>query len=81
MVDKYIYEVEFKDKIEDAKTYAAAIVKQFKDNYDDEATALQILQNYYGYSTFEAYENAAYMNYLQNEAIKAYIKRKVDDSG
>lgn len=79
MIDKHIYETEFKDDVKDAKTFAAATVKQFKANYDDEATALGMLQNYYGYQSFEAYEDAAYINYLQNQAIETYVKESIKE--
>lgn len=79
MIDKYIYETEFESEISDAKTYSEAVIKQFKASYDDEATALSILQNYYGYQSFEAYQNAAYINYLQNQAILTYVKDNITD--
>lgn len=79
MIDEYIYEKEFSDKMSDAEAYAKAVVSQFKSNYDDEASALQILQSYYGYSTFDAYQKAVYMNYLQSEAITAYVKNQITE--
>ncbi len=79
MIDKYIYEKEFKDKTEDAKTYAASTVKAFKANYETEAQALQNLQAFYGYQTFEAYENKMYINYLQNEAITKYVEDSISE--
>ena len=79
MMDKHIYELEFKDKVSDAKTYSEAVVKQFKANYDDEEKALSMLQTYYGYQTFDAYKNAAYINYLQNEAIETYVKNNITE--
>ncbi|MBE6154053.1 MAG: hypothetical protein E7163_00540 [Firmicutes bacterium] len=79
MIDKHIFETEFKDKLADAKTYAEAAVKSFKLQYDDEATALQTLQSYYGYQTFEAYENTLYLSYLQNHAIKNYVENNITE--
>jgi len=79
MVDKYIFETEFADKTNDAKAYSEAIIKQFKENYDDENTALQVLQNYYNYATFDAYQNAAYISYLQNEGIILYAQDQITD--
>lgn len=79
MIDKYVYETEFEDDMEDAKTYAAAVVKQFKANYDDEEKALNMLQTYYGYQTFDAYQDAAYINYLQNQAIETYVKDNITE--
>lgn len=79
MMDKYIYETEFESEMNDAKTYAEAVVKQWKANYDDEATALSMLQSYYGYQSFEAYQKAAYINYLQNHAILTYVKDNITE--
>ena len=78
MIDKHIYETEFSSKMKDAEAYAKAMVSQFKANYD-EAKALQILSAYYGYSTFDAYQNAVYMQYLQSEAIEEYVKGLITD--
>lgn len=78
MIDKYIYERELDDKTTDAKTYADAVIKQMRSNYDSEEALLQTL-NYYGYQTVEAYHNYLYINYLQNEAVKKYVEGKITD--
>ncbi len=79
MIDKYIYEAEFSDKVKDAKTYSEASLKQLINYYGSESDALKMLQSYYNYQTFDAYKNATYINYLQSEAIEAYVKGKITE--
>ncbi|MCM1053040.1 MAG: peptidylprolyl isomerase [Ruminococcus sp.] len=79
MIDKYVYERELKDKTEEAKTYAASAVKAFKSSYESETEALQMLQAYYRYQTFDAYETKMYINYLQSEAIEKYVADNISE--
>ncbi|MDE5539775.1 MAG: peptidylprolyl isomerase [Bacilli bacterium] len=79
MIDKHIYEKEVKDKMSDAKTYAESYVKQLIQSAGDEEKALQMIQSYYNYQTFDAFKNYLYLNYLQSEAIEAYVKGKITE--
>ena len=79
MIDTYVFETEFKDKISDAKTYAKASIDSMREQYGDDSQLLQAIQYYTGYSTIEAYENYIYLNYLQEEAAKEYAKTKISD--
>jgi len=79
MIDKYIYEKEFDDKVSDAKKYAEAYIKQMRASYDKEEDFLQMLRFYYGFQTVEAFQNSLYISYLQNEATKAYVSGKITD--
>lgn len=78
MIDKYIYEKEFDDKINDAKTYAEAVIKQMRNTYKTEEDLLQVL-SYNNFQTVEAYQNYLYITYLQNEAIEAYVSDKITE--
>lgn len=78
MIDKYIFEKEFDDKISDAKTYAEAVIKQMRNTYKTEEDLLQVL-SYNNFQTVEAYQNYLYITYLQNEAIEAYVSDKITE--
>ncbi len=78
MIDKYIFESEFPDEVENANTYAEALIDQLRTNAGSEEELLNMLQ-YYGYSTVEAYQNFAYIGYLQNIAIEDYVKNNITE--
>ncbi len=78
MIDKYIFEEEFPDEVENGQAYAKAIIDQLRSSYESEEELLSYLQ-YYGYQTVEAYENFAYISYMQNVAIEAYVKDNITD--
>lgn len=78
MIDKYIYENEFADSMEDANTYAEAVIDQLRLSYETEEQLLSFLQSY-GFQSVEAYQNVMYINYLQNIAIETYVKDNITD--
>ncbi len=78
MIDKYIYENEFADSMEDANTYAEAVIDQLRLSYETEEQLLSFLQSY-GFQSVEAYQNVKYINYLQNIAIETYVKDNITD--
>lgn len=78
MVDKYIFEKEFPDEIENGKAYAEAAIDQLRTNYETEEELLSALQ-YYGYQTVEAYQNFVYISYMQNIAIEQYVKDNITE--
>lgn len=78
MSDKYVFEKEFADDIEDANTYAKAVIDQLKTNYGSEEELLSALQ-YSGYQTIEAYQNFVYISYLQNVAIETYVSNNITE--
>lgn len=80
MIDKYIYEKEFSDKLSDAKEYAEASIKSLLNSYSSEEELLNALKMYgMNYQTVDAYQDALYINYLQNEAIETYVKGKITE--
>lgn len=79
MIDTYIYEKEFADKVSEATKYAEAFVKSIKENATSEAEALQYVQGMYGAKSFEEFQKKMYLNYLQNEAIMKYVKGKITE--
>lgn len=78
MIDKYVFEKEFADDIEDANTYAKAVIDQLKTNYGSEEELLSALQ-YSGYQTIEASQNFVYISYLQNVAIETYVSNNITE--
>ena len=78
MIDKYIFEAEFPDEMENGEAYAKAAIDQLRTNYETEEELLQALQ-YYGYQTVEAYQNFVYISYMQNVAIEAYVRDNITD--
>lgn len=78
MIDKYIFEAEFPDEMENGEAYAEAAIDQLRTNYETEEELLQALQ-YYGYQTVEAYQNFWYISYMQNVAIEAYVKNNITE--
>lgn len=78
MIDKYIFEAEFPDEIENGKAYAEAAIEQLRTSYGSDEELLSALQ-YYGYQTVEAYQNFVYISYMQNIAIETYVRDNITD--
>ena len=80
MIDKYVYEKEFSDKLTEAKQYAESSIKSLKGTYKTDEELLSALKMYgMNYQTVEAYQDALYINFLQNEAIETYVKSKITE--
>ena len=79
MIDKYVFEKEFPDEIENAEAYGEASVDQLISYTGSEEDALTYVQQYYGYQTLDAYKNFAYIGYLQSIAIEQYVKDNITD--
>ena len=78
MIDKFVFESEFADEMENANTYADAVIDQLKTNYGSEEELLIALQSS-GYQTIEAYKDFVYISYLQNIAIEAYVSDNITE--
>lgn len=81
MIDKYVYEKEFSSKTKEAKEYAEASIKSLRSSYKTDEELLSALRQYAGanYQTVDAYQEAIYINFLQNEAIETYVKDKITE--
>lgn len=80
MIDKHIYEHELADKLEDAKSYAEASIKSLVSSYGSEDDLLSALKQYgMNYQTIDAYKEALYLNYLQNESFKVYVSDNIKE--
>lgn len=81
MIDKYVYEKEFSNKLNDAKTYAEASIKSLRSTYKTDEELLSAVRYGTGtsYQTVDAYQEAIYINFLQNEAIETYVKDQITE--
>lgn len=80
MIDKYVYEKEFSSELTEAKEYAEASIKSLRQTYKTDAELISALKQYgMNYQTVEAYEEALYINYLQNHAIETYVKDNIKE--
>ena len=78
MIDKYIFETEFPDELDDANAYADAVIDQLLSNYGSEDDLLAALQQA-GFQSIDAYRNNYYIGYLQNIAIETYVKDNITE--
>ncbi len=78
MIDKYIFEKELDDVLDDANSYAEAYIAQMRNNYETEDEFLQALTSS-GIGSIEAYQNSLYLSYLQNEAIEKYVSDNITE--
>lgn len=79
LIDTKILEKEFKDDVDEAKSYAKETIDSMKKTYDGEEKLLEAIQYYTGFSTIEAYQDFIYLNYLQDKAAEGYAKVLVTD--
>ena len=77
MVDKKILEEKYADEIDTAKEETESVMVQLEAQYGDQL--LETIQQYTGYPTIEAYENAYYLSYLKNLEIEAYAAKQITD--
>ena len=78
MIDKYVFDTEFADEIDNANNYADAIIDQYMTTYETEEAFLSALQ-YSGYQTIDAFRNVNYVSYMQNAAVETYVQDNVTD--
>lgn len=85
MIDTKILSAEYEDKLEDAEEYAKSYIASLKTYYVDEdgnydeATLLSAINQYYGYSTLDEFQEGVKLNYLRNLAIDDYAKGQITD--
>lgn len=79
MIDKKIFDIEFKDKMDDANVYAQNLVDGYKSGYEDNSKWLAALNNA-GYKDEDAFKEEVVLDYLRNEANKKYAESQVKDS-
>ena len=79
LIDTYILESEFPDKIEDAKTQAKNYLNLYTQLYGGEDALLEFLQQRTNYSNIKAYEESLYIDVLEETALLEYAKTLVTD--
>ena len=72
IIDKKILEKKYADKVEEAKAETESILTQLESQYGDQL--LEMIQQYTGYPSIEAYENAYYLSYLISAFIIAILQ-------
>ena len=77
MIDKNILESEYKNKMDEAKTYAESTIKSLKEQYGDQLQSM--VAQYTGYQTVEGYQDSLYLNKLQEYAVDDYAKDLVEE--
>jgi len=77
MIDKAILEEVYKNDLEDAREDAENYVHAWQTHFGEEA--LMRMQQEYGYSTWEAFEDFLYLSQLQSKAIEDFAKGKITD--
>lgn len=77
MMDTVILESAFPDRLEDARESAELTIQSIKTQFGD--GALNALQQFTGYQTFEAYEEYLYIAFLQDLAIRDFAKDQITD--
>lgn len=78
MIDKYVLEETFPDKIEESKEYAENYYKALEETYGGEEKMLQML-NQSGIASIEAYKEMLYLNYMQSTAAEEYAKDQIKE--
>lgn len=85
MIDKKILEDEFKDELKDAEEYASNYIDSLKKYYVDkdgnydEAALISAIQQYYGFSSIEVFQEGVRINYLRNKAVEQYVESNLKD--
>ena len=77
MIDKKILEEKYADQVEAAKADTETIMTQLEGQYGDQLQ--EMIQQYTGYPTIEAYKNAYYLSYLKNLVVKDYCAAQITD--
>lgn len=80
MIDKVVLENTFPDYKEEAQKLAETNYETMLSYYDSEDELLELLRQYYGIASIEAYKNSVYLSYMQNHATEEYAKSLVTDA-
>lgn len=78
LIDKYIFETEFKNELENAKDQAKNTTEAYQEMYGGKEKFLETLKQY-GYTDIAQFEEEQYISNLQNLAIKEFAKTLVKD--
>ena len=79
LIDKYIFETEFADYIEDAKDTAESYIQGYVDAYGDRDKLLEAIKQNTNYTTIEGYQDYIYLNVMQSHALEEYAKTLVTE--
>ena len=79
MIDTFILETEFKDKIDSNKEMAKNYIKAMTEAYGSEEDLLDAIRENTNYSSIEAYQEYLYLSFMQSTASEEYAKTLVTD--
>ncbi len=79
LIDKYIYETEFSDKVDTASSYADDFIESMIKTYEGEDKFLEAIQTFTNFETIDAYRSYVYLTYLKDLGKEEYANSLVTD--
>lgn len=80
MVDKRMLEDKYSKSLDEATKYAEDSLKTAKTYYKDESELLNLLNQYYGISSFDEYKDYLKLNFLRNKVTEDYAESTITES-
>lgn len=78
MIDHKLFDEKYKSNEEEDKSVKEQI-NQIKSSYEDEATFLNVIKQYFGVNSEEELEDMLRLEYKRNEAVEDYVKEDLSD--
>lgn len=78
MIDHELFDEKYKSNEEEDKSVKEQI-NQIKSSYEDEATFLNVIKQYFGVNSEEELEDMLRLEYKRNEAVEDYVKDDLSD--
>lgn len=80
MVDRKMLEDKYAKSLDEANEYAENSIKTAKTYYKDENELLNLLNQYYGITSFDEYKEYLKLNFLRNKVTEDYAESTITDS-
>lgn len=78
MIDHKLFDEKYKSNEDEDKSVKEQI-NQIKSSYEDEATFLNVIKQYFGVNSEEELEDMLRLEYKRNEAVEDYVKDDLSD--
>lgn len=78
MIDHKLFDEKYKSNEDEDKSVKEQI-NQIKSSYEDEATFLNVIKQYFGVNSEEELEDMLRLEYKRNEAVEDYVKEDLSD--
>lgn len=78
MIDHELFDEKYKSDEEEDKSVKEQI-NQIKSSYEDEATFLNVIKQYFGVNSEKELEDMLRLEYKRNEAVEDYVKKDLSD--